>query len=257
MKKNIWLWIISIILTLSIVFFQRLTGPTYPITGSLQVGSQPVSYRLERSHTSGLDYIIKIQANATEVKGHVMWRKFPSEQNWIQTSLLRDRDILQATLPRQQALQKLEYKVMLEAGNFSIYLNNGQPVIMRFKNHVPWYWLVPHIILMFGAMLFAVRAGLGVLAHYHRNLYGLTLWTTILLCLGGIVFGCVVQYYAFGVWWSGFPFGYDLTDTKTLIALIAWCLALWRCHKDTSTCHKWIFIAWIITILIYCVPHSV
>jgi len=36
------------------------------------------------------------------------------------------------------------------------------------------------------------------------------LWATIIsLLIGGFLMGPMVQWYAFGVWWSGVPFGYD------------------------------------------------
>ena len=40
-----------------------------------------------------------------------------------------------------------------------------------------------------------------------------------------MILGPLTQYYAFGALWTGFPFGIDLTDNKTLIALIGWIIA--------------------------------
>ncbi|MCK7537691.1 MAG: hypothetical protein MZV63_45435 [Marinilabiliales bacterium] len=42
----------------------------------------------------------------------------------------------------------------------------------------------------------------------------------------GMILGPVVQKYAFGDLWTGIPFGWDLTDNKTLIAVFAWILAV-------------------------------
>jgi hypothetical protein len=41
-----------------------------------------------------------------------------------------------------------------------------------------------------------------------------------------MILGPVVQYYAFGEFWTGVPFGWDLTDNKTLVAVIFWALAV-------------------------------
>ncbi len=41
-----------------------------------------------------------------------------------------------------------------------------------------------------------------------------------------MILGPIVQKYAFGELWTGIPFGWDLTDNKTLIAFLFWILAV-------------------------------
>jgi hypothetical protein len=47
-----------------------------------------------------------------------------------------------------------------------------------------------------------------------------------------MILGPVVQKFAFGEYWTGFPFGTDLTDNKTLIAFIGWIIALVAVFKS-------------------------
>lgn len=103
-------------------------------------------------------------------------------------------------------------------------------------------------------MLFSTRAGLEALRP-KSNPRRLALWTLGLLVLGGLVFGPLVQYYAFGAFWTGFPFGYDLTDNKTLIALLAWIAAV-IAGRGGQPARKWVLSASIIMLLIYLIPHS-
>ena len=49
--------------------------------------------------------------------------------------------------------------------------------------------------------------------------------TLVFLVAGGFVLGPIVQHQAFGAYWTGIPFGFDLTDNKVLIALVAWGVA--------------------------------
>ena len=77
-----------------------------------------------------------------------------------------------------------------------------------------------------------------------------------MLLVGGLIFGPIVQKYAFGAYWTGWPFGHDLTDTKTGIAMIFWLIALWR-GRNHAKGHIWMIIAALITLLIYLIPHSV
>ncbi len=75
------------------------------------------------------------------------------------------------------------------------------------------------------------------------------------LLLGGMILGPVVQKYAFGEFWTGFPYGTDLTDNKTLIAFIGWIIALIAVFRSQKP--KWyILIAAIIMFIIFIIPHS-
>jgi len=68
-----------------------------------------------------------------------------------------------------------------------------------------------------------------------------------------------VQWYAFGVWWSGFPFGYDWTDNKVVVELAAWLLAggavlAWR---GTGRARVAVLLALAVTLAVYFIPHSI
>jgi len=76
------------------------------------------------------------------------------------------------------------------------------------------------------------------------------------LLLGGMIFGPITQLYAFGALWTGFPFGYDLTDNKTLIAFIGWTIALIAVFKSKKP-GRWIIFASILMFIIFLIPHSV
>ena len=74
------------------------------------------------------------------------------------------------------------------------------------------------------------------------------------LMLGGMVLGPIVQKYAFGVYWAGFPFDWDLTDNKLLIGVLSWTLAValtWKGEKRWPT----VFAA-VILFAVYSIPHS-
>jgi hypothetical protein len=64
----------------------------------------------------------------------------------------------------------------------------------------------------------------------------------------------LVQYYAFGDLWTGIPFGWDLTDNKTLIALIFWILAVVMNRKEEKPFYT--ILAAIVLLLIFSIPHS-
>jgi hypothetical protein len=106
---------------------------------------------------------------------------------------------------------------------------------------------------MFLAMLFSNLAGVMSIVRYPQyKKYGV--WTLVLLIIGGMILGPLVQYYAFGELWTGVPFGWDLTDNKTLIAVIFWIFAVYMNRKQDKPAYT--ALAAFVLLLIYSIPHS-
>jgi hypothetical protein len=148
----------------------------------------------------------------------------------------------------------LEYQVRLRYGDEATVFPD-RPAVTRFKGAVPMAWLLLHIAAVFVGMLFANRAGLGALTG-HGNVRRLAWTAALALWVGGFILGPIIQKYAFGAYWTGFPFGYDLTDNKMLIAGIAWAWALWRLRKGREARIS-VVAAALITLVIFAIPHSV
>ena len=103
-------------------------------------------------------------------------------------------------------------------------------------------------------MLFSNYCGLLVVWGKKEKLFTFSLLTVVLLTAGGMILGPVVQHFAFGQAWTGIPFGWDLTDNKTLFAYLFWILALFANRKQLRP--GWILTAAIVLLLIYSIPHS-
>ncbi len=158
------------------------------------------------------------------------------------------------SLPHQPPAGKIEYFILLQKDDNQITLPQDKSIITRFTGAVPSYVLLPHILIMFVAMFMSVAAGLEALANGSRA-YIFTLWTTVLLFLGGMILGPIVQKFAFDAYWTGFPWGMDLTDNKTLVAMIAWIAAAWR-GRGNKNARWWIVSATVILLIVYLIPHS-
>ncbi len=252
--QNILLWLTAVVITLSSAIYQRQTGPTYPVEGTVTVNNQEIDFSLLRTHDSGIDPLIELAVPDQSVTGEYIYRRYRSHDEWTQRPLERSGDRLLLRLPSQPPTGKIMYQISLKIPEGEQLLLTPDPVIMRFKGSVPTSILLPHVLFMFFAMLISNRSGLQVLVKGER-LYRYALVTTILLFLGGIILGPIVQKYAFGAFWTGWPFGHDLTDNKTLAAFILWILALWKNRKSRRP--GWILAASIILLIVYMIPHSV
>jgi cytochrome bd-type quinol oxidase subunit 2 len=104
-------------------------------------------------------------------------------------------------------------------------------------------------------MLYSTRAMIEVFQK-KRNLPHYAYGNATMLFLGGLVLGPIVQKHAFGAYWTGVPFGFDLTDNKTLIAFAVWLIAVLLVRK-TRLDRVAVFVAGLVTLVVFAIPHSV
>lgn len=251
---SIVLWISSVIFTLAFVVYQRTTGPTYPINASITLNKQDYRFKLIRTFGGETDAEIRLLIPDTSVSGDIRLKRYKSHDEWSSTELLRDGDYLKAFIPEQPPAGKVMYQVFL-TDSISSQILTKSPVVMRFKGHVPDWIVIIHVLFIFTAMLLSTRAGLEAFIN-GRRVFIFTILTLITLTIGGLVFGPIMQKYAFGAYWTGWPFGNDLTDNKTLVALIFWIIAMASLLRDRQR-YIWVKVAAIILIIVYLVPHSV
>jgi hypothetical protein len=253
-KHKVFLWILALIITLASAVYQRLTGPTYPIRGKIIIAGSSIPFKLLRSEETDKDAQIRILVEDQNITGYVKYKRYKSNDDWTKIQLDREGNSLTTSLPKQPPAGKLIYSIYLVENQIDILLTE-EPVIIRFKGSVPPYFLLPHILLMFIGMLYSNRAGIESLdsrgsAKKYMN------FTIIFFFLGGLILGPVVQKFAFDAYWTGVPFGYDLTDNKTLIAALGWVFA-WIKNRNGKQGRGWILMASILMLAVYLIPHSV
>ena len=249
MKRSLALWSIALLVTLGSATWQRLTGPTYPARVEAAIDGQRIEGRLLRSQTIDAAVPVSLQA-ADGLTGEVRWRRWPGEHPWQSVALQRAEDRLVGELPAQTVkAARIEYVVKISDGQGrSVDLSSR----LRFKGPVPGPVLFVHVAAMVLGMLFSLRAGLEALTR-GRRLRALALVTLICLGGGGLLLGPVVQKYAFGAFWTGWPLGEDLTDNKLAAAVLVWLLAFWQVRRGRR---GWAVAASAVTLVVFLIPHS-
>jgi hypothetical protein len=255
MKKKILFWVISIVLTIFLAAYQRITGPTYPVKGSFTLENQTIKYQLPRSSDGNEHTFVTININDPSVRGILSWKRFKTADDYSNIEMKTNNGKLEAELPKQPAAGKLQYVVKIQKGDNVVSIPDKEPVVLRFRDPVSPWVLFPHIFTIFMAMLLSTRTGLEYF-NDKPSLKNHTLATLIFLIAGGFILGPIMQYYSFGAFWTGIPFGFDLTDNKTLIALIAWVIVGFRLKKSKNP-KRMVLIAAIVMFLVYLIPHSV
>ncbi len=252
--KSILWWVFAIIFTLSIATYQRMTGPTYPVSGKISLANKDIKYQLLRSHVTSSNAKLEFKDLDTAITGSILYRRYKTDEQWQEVTMKRDdKNVLYAEMPAQPMAGKLEYKAFLNYKNESFALN-PLPVVIRFKGDVPAFIMIPHILFMFLAMLFSTRTGIEALRRGSKT-FNYAIITLGTLFFGGIVLGPIVQKYAFDAYWTGWPFGQDLTDNKAMIGFIFWAIAVYLLFKD-KTKRTMVVVASVVLLLVYMIPHS-
>ena len=246
MKKSVY-WFLAIVITLVLSIYQRMTGPTYPKRLTVELNGEHYKIKLPRSGVQH-DEIVTLKGIPFDVNSQIHYRRYPTTNDYTTADFVWKDSVWQAALPVQPVAGKLQYYITVGGKDYAA----DEPVVIRFRNDVPAGILVPHILLMFAAMLFAVYTFLLVVTRReYRRWLKITVGT---LFVGGFILGPLVQHAAFGPWWAGFPYGTDLTDNKTLISFLFFMVALatlkWKYNK-------WVVgLAVLVMIAIFSIPHS-
>ena len=247
MKKSVY-WLLAVVITLVLSVYQRMTGPTYPKKVAVELNGGRYKVKLPRSGVQQDEFVV-LKDIPSDAKAQMHYRRFPTSDEYTTVDFTWKDGEWQAALPVQPVAGKLQYYITIDGKDYPA----DEPVVIRFRNDVPASILIPHILLMFGAMLLAVYTFLLVITH---KAYSKWLRLTVaLLFIGGFILGPLVQHAAFGPWWTGFPYGTDLTDNKTLLSFLFFVAALvtlkWKYNK-------WVVcLAVLFMILIFSIPHSV
>ena len=264
------LWILALVCVLAAAYYQRRTGPSHKLRGTLELAPDAeISYALIRSENTDRDAEVSIPDHATLTSATLYFRRhgtdepfaiLPLERTDPSGSKVASERRWVASLPAQPAAGKLDYYLMVATTGFAqrIPVEPGEFVVIRFKDPVPATVLIPHIVAMFLAMWIGLRAGLAAIFEpaKSRRLAWITLAA---LSVGGLCLGPIVQKYAFGAYWTGWPVGEDLTDTKTLVMWGGWLFAVIVVglrRKLTWRRRGAVLLATIIMIGVYLVPHS-
>jgi len=255
------LYVLALFITVAAAVYQRTTGPTHPVRGELHAGGEVLPWKLIRTASSSADAEISVPAPEGAAAAWLHHKRFRTGDDFVRTRMDREGDDFTGRLPAQPAAGKLEYFVEVEVRDAILRLpDEGRgAVVIRFKDDVPAAALIPHIVLMALSLLLGVRTGLAAVTG-GADMRRLTFLTLGAITLGGMILGPVVQKYAFGELWTGYPYGRDLTDNKTLVMWLAWIFGaaavLVYERKRRWAARLAVLAATLVMISVYLVPHS-
>jgi len=259
--KSFLLWLLAIILMVASVIYQRATGPTYPFKGNFTTATQAYKYKLIRTQETTEAATISLPSIESDFNANLNYKRYQTKDSITNVAFNLSDENYTAQLPIQPSAGKMEYFITgnIDGKAFRIPEIGQDNIVLRYKDPVPGGVLWPHVFLMFFAVLFGMRAGLSALFQ-PANMRKWAIVSLVGMTIGGMVLGPIVQKYAFGEYWTGFPYGGDFTDNKMLIMWLAWALAMaiigFKPKKNEKISRVVVLIAAIVMTLVYLIPHS-
>jgi hypothetical protein len=265
-RRGLLLWILAFLLMAGAAVYQRLTGPTHPLRAAVEVDGVAQGFRLPRSEETVRDARVAVPSPGGAVGGTLRWRRYPTAEDFTAVALQLEPAVsglpqAVAVLPAQPAAGKVEYHLELTVAGAVLRVPEAadEQIVLRFKDPVPGWFLWPHVLVMFVSILVGMRAGLAAIAE--PSTMRRYAWVTLVgLFAGGLVLGPIVQKHAFGAYWTGFPWGSDLTDNKQLLMWLVWLLACGVLAaargRVTGAGRVAVVAASLLMFAVYLIPHS-
>ena len=262
MKKTL-IWVLSIVLAVSSMIYQRSTGPTYKYKGELEHAGKSYKYKLLRSQetTEGAQINLPTIEDG-EYMATLNYKRYQTKDSFTAVEFqLNENNEFVAQLPVQPAAGKIEYFISgtIDGKEFNIPEKGEDNIVLRYKDPVAGYILIPHVSMMILGIFFGILAGLSAI--FDRGV--MRRWAMVAfaaMTVGGMILGPLVQKSAFGEYWTGFPYGGDFTDNKTLIMWLAWAVALaiivLKPIKKETIGRLAVLSAAVVMVVVYMIPHS-
>jgi hypothetical protein len=131
-----------------------------------------------------------------------------------------DKDARTTQLPKYAPYDQFSFRVVVGKGEATASL------------------LIAHVIFILGAIIFVVAAAYYSLRYLYKG-YGINKAiqtagiATGMIFVGGFPLGWIIAYQVYGTPWTGIPFGWDITDNKTLVIFIYWLVILFMVKGST------------------------
>jgi hypothetical protein len=189
--------------------------------------------------------------------------------------------VYRVSVPNQGRGTEFLYRFLLEDASGRVLAtipvdeskDNPNQLWFRFEGQRSVVLLVVHILCMFGGFLLMVLVFLTAWEDLKNKAVRIrlgkqTLWATIILFLGTFPLGILLEHQVYGTYWTGIPFGRDITDSKSLVIFIYWLVMLYLLRgsalsndprKDLigAPAVRWVaVIGVVLSMALYLVPHS-
>jgi hypothetical protein len=200
MKKNIILWLGTLILTFLAGYLHNAVGPDYPVSGTIGIEGKMVTFKFDKLYRGNDSYNLIIKSDVRDITAFLLWRDVsdksvaanPSPNQlapvWHREVMTDSEYFIKGKIPKHNPYGKVAYWVELNYKGKQYFLPEDKPVVIMYLGHVNSTIMQIFYFVLFGGLILAVRTGLETFNDKPRlGLY--TIFTLIFFFLYAV---CVV-----------------------------------------------------------------
>lgn len=252
MKQNFILWLAAIIITFLAGYINSATSEDYPVSGTIGIRGQKVSYVFHKRYSSKEPYTVIVRSDAEDISGIVEWRK-PGSDSWNKIEMRNEGHNLHAELPLFQPLTKIEYRIKISDGEKTYTLPSETPVPIKFYGFVPTTISVLYFITLFGGLLLSTRTGLEFFREKSRTGL-LSIVTLIFFFLYTLAVHPIKTTFEQNILNRRVPFITELFDIQSILFLLLWIGGMIIAFKSAKA-KLLLMIISVLTLLVYLFIH--
>lgn len=249
MKQSLILWTSAIVITFLIGFIQNRTSSEYPISGTIGIDGQKVSYLFNTIHRDKNDYKILLRTEIEGLDAVVKWKIADKKTNWQIDTMQCINSNLSAVIPKQAALTQIVYNIVLNQRGREYILPKNGDIKVKFLGAVPASIIIHYYLTLFLGILLAVRAGLEFFNNKPR-LRLFSIFTLISFFSCAMIFAPVKKAYEMGIIGKTVPPIGQIFEAWLIILVVLWITNL-ILISYTKYSKVWIISAAVLTIFIF------
>lgn len=173
MKEQIILWISSAVITFLVLYLGNITGNYYPVSGTIGIEGQKVTYKFDKIYRGDKDHEVIIRKDIKDAESFLSWTLFKHESgDGISPDnkvLMKDSgEVFKGYIPLQKPLTHIRYNAVVHKNNKTYILPpENHQVEMVFLGRVPSSIMNLFYFFLYGGIFLAVR---GALEYFNNNM---------------------------------------------------------------------------------------
>jgi hypothetical protein len=172
MKKNIILWVGTLIITFLAGYLHNAAGPYYPVSGTIGIEGKMITFKFDKIFRGNDSYNVFIRSDVKDVKAFMLWKDIPSTTNnglplnsqitsaWSREVMSDSGSLITGGISKHNPGSKVTYRIELNYGGKQYFLPEDKPVTIMFLGKVNPSVMNIFYFVLFGGLILAVRTGL-------------------------------------------------------------------------------------------------
>lgn len=170
MKEQLILWISAAVITFLVLYLGNVSGGYYPVSGTIGIEGQKVTYQFDKLYRSNIQKEIVIRKDIKDAEAFFQWKLLNSDQvksDYNKVVMKDSGEVFKAFLPAQQPLTRIGYNAVILKSNKTYQLPPAHSSVeMVFLGSVPSSIMFLYYLFLYGGIFLATR---GALEYFNNN----------------------------------------------------------------------------------------